>query len=120
MPPQRNVATPNRQHISSVFQHGIGSLVKEGLLIVKDVERDMYEVVRDELNLGPVLMRIIREATDNRILKPGGVQLDYILDMLSITEPFHKIPRQVAMKTLRWLESNSDIYQIGLREYKCL
>ncbi|RUS21687.1 hypothetical protein BC937DRAFT_91855 [Endogone sp. FLAS-F59071] len=59
---QYETATPDPQRVSGLFERTIHKLVKEGFLIVKDKDGDVYEVVDNKRNIGSAVLEVIREA----------------------------------------------------------
>jgi hypothetical protein len=96
------------------------TLVKEGVLFLKDAEQDTYEVIRHETNLGPAILEILIKGCSHldQHQSVSGIQLLYVLNSLKMSVDFRYVPKASIEKSLREMVKCSEIWEVANKMYR--
>eukprot|EP01137_Pigoraptor_chileana_P032217 Opistho-2@21251 len=102
---------------SFVLARALRRLVEHGIVFVADAQSDRYEAVSHQHNLGPSLLRAIRERSADGDDGASGVSLDDLVADLGRT-PLGNVSREQLAQSLELLVRSSRIYEMGPSLYR--
>ncbi|KAJ3219091.1 hypothetical protein HDU67_002747 [Dinochytrium kinnereticum] len=115
---QQNKKITTEQFIDFVFHRAFGRLVKSGFASLEDMEQDIYELIRHDLNLGEEILKIIRNPSSASLSKTDGVMEEVIVMLLHENPRFRYVQRSMIRMSVRALEEASLIYETGFKIYR--
>ena len=104
----------------SVLRSIVRELVEEGLLFLKDTDKDIYQVISFEKQLKSVLLTVMKASKLGAVLDPSNksISLDSIVSKLQSMHEFQYVKRMKIIECLKLLEDDGVCYVSGFNSYK--